>query len=67
MTHYEKIKHMSLAKMADFLRNVRLSCEYGCDAQDLWYHNHYGKSCSLHCKQAISEWLASEVKKGENA
>ena len=36
MTNYEKIKAINVEKMAEFLANARFSCEYGCNAQDIW-------------------------------
>ena len=60
MTIYENIKDMSIEEMTDFLKNIRLSCEYGCDAQDVWSQKHW-EPCCEHCEKAITEWLGNEV------
>ena len=61
MTNYEKIKSMDVKEMANFLGNAKFNCEYVCDAQDIWYKQHGEQPCCEHCKQAIAEWLESEV------
>ena len=61
MTNYERIKDMSKEEMAEFLANARFSCEYGCNAQNIWYKQHGERPCCEHCEQAIAEWLESEA------
>ena len=60
MNNYKRIKNMSIEEMAKFLRTIRLSCEYGCDAQDAWVKKHW-EPCYEHCEQTIAEWLESEI------
>ena len=59
-TNYEHICNLAILDMATFLQCIRLNCEYGCDAQDLWYVNHCDESCFDNCLCAIYEWLQAE-------
>ena len=61
MTNYERVKAMDIKEMANWLANIRLSCEHGCDAQDLWFFNHHDTNCHMNCNRAIVEWLEIKV------
>ena len=65
MTNYEKIKNMSVQEMADMLDDIDDISAQPCDPR---YCEGYGDgiNCShenreKHCRQAIVNWLNSEV------